>query len=59
MCEDSFVQHMVLNPHSNGEDIHGFEVRALEGLAGCEYLSDVPFVKDGEQPSRACSTDLY
>ena len=37
---NAFVQHMALNPHSNGEDPPGFKVRAKPGLDGCEYLSD-------------------
>ena len=40
-----FVQHMVLD--SDGNDIEGFKVRAKEGLAGCEYLSDQSMVKNG------------
>jgi len=38
--KNAFVQHMALNPHSNGDDLPGFAVRAKEGLAGCEYLSE-------------------
>ena len=38
---------MTLHPTKVGEDNPGYIVRAKEGLDGCEYLSDVPFVKSG------------
>ena len=44
---NQFVQHMALNPHSNGEDRPGFAIRAKEGLAGCEYLSEDLLAKGG------------
>ena len=44
---NQFVQHMALNPHSNGEDRPGFAIRAKDGLAGCEYLSEDLLAKGG------------
>ena len=42
-----FVQHMTLDPMKLGGDNAGYVVRAKDGLAGCEYLSEVPLVKPG------------
>ena len=42
-----FVQHMTLDPMEAGKDNDGYVVRAKDGLAGCEYLSEVPLVKPG------------
>jgi len=47
MESNPFVQHMMLDPDSDGKDHNGIKVRAKEGLAGCEYLSEELFVKDG------------
>ena len=43
--KNPFVQHMTLHPNKLGEDNPGYVVRAKEGLAGCEYLSEVPLIK--------------
>ena len=43
--QNPFVQHMTLHPNKLGEDNPGYVVRAKEGLAGCEYLSEVPLIK--------------
>ena len=41
----------------NGKDIPGIVVRAKDGLAGCEYLSDVALLKGGVFDKSSTSTN--